>query len=119
MKTFLFRTDTTMKPHNRGKWWIDRDIIPEVKIDAVNLKEALKIYTEYASDHGINISKNALQLKQPMFRDTKTGTTEQVGYVITGSSDFRDDDTGKWSKQYVDLWVGIDGIIKVFDEINS
>ena len=54
----------------------------------------------------IEISKNALKTKQDMFVDTLDGT-KQVGYVITGKSDFEDRDNYRWSTQYIDLWVTI------------
>ena len=41
-----------------------------------------------------------------MFVDTSDGT-KQVGYVITGKSDFEDRDNYRWSTQYIDLWVTI------------
>lgn len=41
-----------------------------------------------------------------MFVDTSDGT-KQVGYVITGKSDFEDRDNYRWSTQYIDLWVKV------------
>ena len=41
-----------------------------------------------------------------MYVDLKTGESKQVGYVITGKSDFQRDDYS-WSTQYIDLWVSI------------
>lgn len=54
----------------------------------------------------IEISKNALKTKQDMFVDTSDGI-KQVGYVITGKSDFEDRDNYRWSTQYIDLWVTV------------
>ena len=34
------------------------------------------------------------------------GEPVQVGYVITGKTDFQDD-FGRWSGQYIDLWIEI------------
>lgn len=79
MNNYIFKTTTTMKEYNNKKWWIDSDI---------------------------EISKNALKTKQDMFVDTPDGT-KQVGYVITGKSDFEDRDNYRWSTQYIDLWVTI------------
>lgn len=42
-----------------------------------------------------------------MYIDNERGDdAEQCGYVITASQDFQDDD-GKLSKQYIDLWITI------------
>ena len=56
--------------------------------------------------HYITISSNALSNKSPMFIDGAAGEPVQVGYVITGKTDFQDD-FGRWSGQYIDLWVEI------------
>ena len=113
---FLFQTTTTMKPHNCKKWCIDRDIIGQLKIEAVNMTEALKQYIELVQDrHYIGISNNALRTKQGMYRDDKNGEPKQVGFVITGSCDFRDDEHYKWSTQYIELWVEISIIESAFE----
>lgn len=44
---FLFETHATMKDYNAAKWWIDRDYIPTKKINANNLKEAIKQYADF------------------------------------------------------------------------
>ena len=41
-----------------------------------------------------------------MYVDTQDGV-KQVGYVITGKTEFEDRDNYKCSKQYIDLWVTI------------
>ena len=107
MATYLFETITTMKAHNNKNWWIDRDIIRKKAINAESLKEALKEYqTEVSEEDFITISDNALKNKSPMYVDTKSGESKQVGYVITGKTEFQRDDY-TWSIQYVDLWVNI------------
>ena len=107
IKTYLFNTNTTMKPHNAAKWWIMNDIIKPETIAAGSIKEALKKYQDIAHDkYYIDISNNALKTKSPMYID-KDGETIQTGYVITGKTDFEDRDNYKWSKQYIDLWIDI------------
>lgn len=107
MKKYLFDTDVTMKPYNRKKWWIDSGVIPEFCIDAESVKEAIKIYRELTEKRCcIEISKTAVKRKSPMYIDTKEGP-KQAGYVLTGSTDFWDDEEYKWSKQFVDLWVNV------------
>lgn len=108
--TYLFSTTTTMKEYNHKKWWICGDVIPQMRINAENVKAALiefqkKVYNKSE----ITISDNALKLKNAMYVDTENGT-KQVGYVITGSCDFQDEKNYRWSKQFVDLWVNIDVI---------
>ena len=103
---YTFDTPTTMKPYNRDKWWICDDIIKHKTIEAKNLSEALKKYQDKVTNEDyITISDTALKRKNPMFVDTDKGA-KQVGYVITGSTDFNDNGRG-WVKQYIDLWVTI------------
>ena len=74
---------------------------------AESLKAALDQFAEMVEEkHYITISSNALSNKSPMFIDGAAGEPVQVGYVITGKTDFQDD-FGRWSGQYIDLWVEI------------
>lgn len=113
--TFLFKTDTTMKPYNRDKWWIDSDIVRPIRIEAESLEAALKKYVKHCSDCGIEVSKSALKNKEAMYRDTLDGT-EQVGYVLTGKTAFTYEEDCKYKlvEQYIDLWVGIDELVNCF-----
>lgn len=106
---YEFKTTTTMKLHNNKKWWIDRNIVAPMIIEAENINQALNIYSTHVRENSyIDISKNALKTKQNMYCECVTdGTTKQVGYVITGSTDFEDTDARSWKKQYIDLWVEI------------
>lgn len=107
MKTYIFRTTTTMKEYNSKHWWIDGKIITEKVISAENLPAALEEYrAQVENDHYITISRNALKEKRPMYVDLKTGGEKQVGYVITGLAEFETENY-RWCKQYVDLWVEI------------
>lgn len=108
MKQYIFKTTATMKPHNNKKWWIDSGIVREIHITAENVREALEKYREaVAEKYYIDISRNAIKNKSEMYVDTATGECKQVGYVITGKTDFEDRDNYKWSTQYIDLWVTI------------
>ena len=104
---FIFKTSATMKDYNRDKWWIDHGIIGEKIITADSTAEALYIYAKLVeSDDYTTITKNAIKNKEAMYIDNESGGAEQCGYVITASQDFQDDD-GKVSKQYIDLWITI------------
>lgn len=106
MAKYIFKTCATMKEYNHQKWWIDPNIVSEKRIEAVSVEDALKEYQKIVEDeHYIIISDNALKTKSQMYRDTKQGT-KQVGYVITGKTEF-DKDDGTLSTQYFDLWVEI------------
>ena len=110
---FIFKTETTMKPYNRKNWWIDGDIIRQVRIGAPCLEKALEKYAEIVNEHfGVSVSKNALLNKLPMYVNTVDGEEKQVGYVITGQTEFRNDEKYCWTKQYVDLWVEVLTIIE-------
>lgn len=56
--------------------------------------------------HYVNISRNAIKHKSEMFVDTDNGA-KQVGYVITGKTEFDKGDYTGYSTQYIDLWVTI------------
>lgn len=106
MKTYIFRTTTTMKEYNSKHWWIDRNIIPEKTIQAESVAAALEEYRELVEyDNCISISKNAIKARRPMYVDTKGGE-KQIVFVITGRADF-ETESCRYVKQYVDLWVEI------------
>lgn len=118
MTNYMFTTTTTMKEYNAKKWWIDSDIIRPITIKAENLKAALQEYAKHCYNTAyIEVSNNAIRTKNPMYIDTKEGITKQIGYVITGKSDFQRDDYS-WSTQYVDLWTTIKEVNDVeFEEV--
>ena len=104
---FIFKTSATMKDYNRDKWWIDHTIIGEKIIVADSTAEAFDKYVKLVeSDDYTTITKNAIKNKEAMYIDNKSGEAEQCGYVITASQDFQDED-GKLSKQYIELWITI------------
>ena len=105
---YIFRTQATMKEYNRKKWYIDSDIISKKRISADSLEDALEIYREQVEEeHYISISKNAIKNKSEMFVDMPNGEAKQVGYVITGKTEFDKGDYTGYSTQYIDLWVTI------------
>lgn len=106
--TYIFKTTATMKEYNNKKWYIDGDIVSDMRIDADSVKNALEIYRERVEEkHYINIFKNALENKSKMFIDTSDESTKQVGYVITGKTEFDKGDYTGYSTQYIDLWITI------------
>lgn len=71
---YIFKTTATMKEYNNKKWWIDGDIISDMRINADSVENALEIYRERVEEkHYINISKNAIKNKSEMFVDTPDG----------------------------------------------
>ena len=106
MNNYIFKTTATMKEYNSKKWWIDSGIVREIKVEAENVKQAFEI------------SENALRCKNPMYIDTPTEGAKQVGYVITGKTEFEDRENYRWSTQYIDLWVTIITVIDTeFEEV--
>lgn len=104
---FIFKTSATMKEYNGDKWWIDEGIIGEKIIVADSTAEALDKYVKSVeSDNYTTITKNAIKNKKAMYIDNESGEAEQCGYVITASQYFQDED-GKLSKQYIELWITI------------
>lgn len=105
---YIFKTTATMKEYNNKKWYIDGGIISDMRINADSVENALEIYREQVEEkHYINISKNAIKNKSEMFADLSDGSVKQVGYVITGKTEFDRGDYSGYSTQYIDLWVTI------------
>lgn len=95
---YIFKTKTTMKDYNCKKWFIGKDSVPEMCINADTVERALSVYLERVNEHGIvNVSDNAIKNKTEMFVDMPDGSVKQVG---------KGDYSG-WSTQYIDLWVTI------------
>ena len=104
---YILGTQATMKEYNNKKWWIDSGIISEKRINADSVEKALEIYRERVVDENyIDISRNAIKNKSEMFVDTPDGV-KQVGYVITGKTEFNKGDYTGYSTQYIDLWVTV------------
>ena len=105
---YIFKTTATMKEYNNKKWYIDGGIVSDMRIDADSVENALEIYRERVGEkHCITISKNAIKNKSEMFADLSDGSVKQVGYVITGKTEFYRGDYSGYSTQYIDLWVTI------------
>ena len=109
---YIFKTTATMKEYNNKKWYIDGDIISDIRITADSVENALKIYRERVKEkHYIDISKNAIKNKSEMFVDLSNGGAKQVGYVITGKTEFDRGDYSGYSTQYIDLWITIQTVV--------
>lgn len=105
---YIFKTTATMKEYNNKKWYIDGGIVSDMRINADSVENALEIYRERVEEkHHISISKNAIKNKSEMFVDLSDGGVKQVGYVITGKTEFDKGDYSGYSTQYIDLWVTI------------
>lgn len=105
---YIFKTTATMKEYNNKKWYIDGGIVSDMRINADSVENALEIYRERVKEkHYISISKNAIKNKSEMFVDLLDGSVKQVGYVITGKTEFDRGDYSGYSTQYIDLWVTI------------
>lgn len=105
---YIFKTTATMKEYNNKKWYIDGGIVSDMRINADSVENALETYRERVKEkHYINISKNAIKNKSEMFADLSDGSVKQVGYVITGKTEFDKGDYTGYSTQYIDLWITI------------
>lgn len=117
MSIYIFKTNTTMKPYNYKKWWIDEHTVKEKRITAENVTEALQEYQKRLADEDyITVSDNAIKNKQPMFKDINHNTPQQIGYVLTGKTDFFDENNYKYVNQYIELWIEILQIVNPFEE---
>ena len=105
---YIFKTTATMKEYNNKKWYIDGGIVSDMRINADSVGNALEIYREQVEEkYYISISRNAVKNKSAMFVDLLDGGAKQVGYVITGKTEFDKGDYTGYSTQYIDLWVTI------------
>ena len=105
---YIFKTTATMKEYNNKKWYIDGGIVSDMRIDADSVENALEIYRERVEEkYCIIMSKNAIKIKSEMFVVLSVGGAKQVGYVITGKTEFDKGDYTGYSIQYIDLWVTI------------
>ena len=105
---YIFKTTATMKEYNNKKWYIDGGIVSDMRINADSVENALEIYRERVKEKNyIDISKNAIKNKSEMFVDLSDGSVKQVGYVITGKTEFDKGDYTGYSTQYIDLWITI------------
>lgn len=69
---YIFKTTATMKEYNNKKWWIDGDIISDMRINADSVENALEIYRERVEEkHYISISRNAIKNKSEMLSRAK------------------------------------------------
>ena len=106
-KTYLFCPRTTMKKRDSG-YWIDQDIVPQLKIRATSRAAAVKKFVEKVNEEtGVVISQHALEHKTPCYIDTTDGDMKQVGYVFTGSYEFYDDNLRDTVLKYVEIWTTI------------
>lgn len=97
---YIFKTTATMKEYNNKKWYIDGGIVSDMRINADSVENALEIYRERVKEkHYISISKNAIKNKSEMFADLLDGSVKQVGYVITGKTEFDRGDYSGYSTQ--------------------
>lgn len=105
---YSFDTSTTVKEKDRGKWWLDKDLVRTIELEASSLCEALEKYRQIVNDRtDVRISKNAMQKKENMFIDRRFGErSKQIGYVITGSTCF-ERENGDLVNKFIDLWVEI------------
>ena len=107
MNNYIFKTTATMKEYNARKYWIDTNIINEIRIQAKTTADALEMWREKVIDRDyIDISKNALKTKAPMYID-RDGKPAQIGYVITASTDFDKGNYTGYTKHFIDLWVEV------------
>ena len=111
MNKYLFQTTVTMKPYNRGKWWIDGHIVRDFISEADNINKALDQYREHAKESCVYISNNALKAKEPMYIDNADGEAVQIGYVVTGTTELWNDVKYTSSTQYIDMWITVKTVI--------
>lgn len=104
---YYIRTQTTVKERDRGKWWMDSDMICPKTIEADSLPQLLELYREAVSDM-VSISDNAVKNKNAMYVDLPNGGYKQVGYVITGKTYFEDREVNYSKEHYIDMWIHID-----------
>lgn len=112
MSTYRFETTTTMKPYNNEKWYIDAHMVRPIEVQADSVTEALNLWRNIVQERDyIEISRNAMRTKNPMYSEYKDKRPKQTGYVITGKTEFDKGDYTGYCSQYIDLWVRITIVI--------
>ena len=48
---YIFKITAMMKEYNNKKWWIDGDIISDMRINADSVENALEIYRERVEEN--------------------------------------------------------------------
>lgn len=69
--------------------------------------EVTRTYQKPFEDTIYTIAGKTIKNKSEMFVDLSDGNVKQVGYVITGKTEFDKGDYTGYSTQYIDLWVTI------------
>ena len=104
---YLLKSTLSMKEYNYKNWWIDTDLIRDIFLESPDINTALKEYKTIAAEkYGVEISNNALKNKSPMYKDTAAGP-EQIGFVITGKTEFDRGNYTGYTTQYIDIWLEI------------
>ena len=76
---YIFKTTATMKEYNHKKWYIDANIISDMRINADSVENALEIYRERVEEmQYISISKNAIKNKLVMLSRAKQSLTRAI-----------------------------------------
>lgn len=103
---YIFDTIAITKEYDKGKWWIDSDIISSKTIEADTVVAALERFQALVEEERyVSISNNAIKNKKPMYIETENGA-KQTGFVITGKTCFQTD-SGRWVCHYIDLWINV------------
>lgn len=77
---YYVRTQTTVKERDRGKWWMDSDMICPKTIEADNLPQLLELYREAVSDI-VSISDNALKIRMPCMLTCQMASTNRLAML--------------------------------------
>ena len=76
---YIFKTTATMKEYNNKKWWIDGDIISDMRINADSVENALEIYREQVEEkHYITLPKMPLKTSRKCSLIYQTGVQNKL-----------------------------------------
>lgn len=104
MKTYLFSTKTMISERYQKKYWVDRNLIPDIKISAGNLDNAIVKFQSHCEENFVQISNSGLKKKNAIY----CGKNEQVGLIFVASTEIDN------KKIIVNLWVEIDEVTNPF-----
>lgn len=104
MKTYLFSTETMISERYQQKYWIDRNLIPDIKISAENLDNAIAKFQSHCEENFIQISNSGLKKRNGIF----CGLDKQIGLIFVASSEIDN------KKIIVNLWVEINEVTNPF-----
>lgn len=114
-KTYLIRTLAFMKPYNRSKFSIDKNIVPVMELTAKNVPSVLLEYEKAINEvEGIRLTAGGMDNCKDWIIINENGTKIKIGYIVEAKAEFYIEVVNTWVEQRIELAVKIDEIKNPF-----